>query len=715
MKFAQYAQAGLLLATLGAVLCATQAFGQNPAADQTVKNDALQATMRLDGSYELDFLSAGWKLEGHLPGTPADVRTTDGQDKIGQYHQVAASSKDGSRTDEIRVYDTLPLALFRDRRSTPSENMHPFPIFQRLPDGLLRLGFQRKNFGFYEFGKLGPEGPWLLFDKQNHSMVISPADHFMVSSMDELPDGSVDSRIISTIQRLPAGFDHDTLIAAATGINRAFAVWGSALLALGGKQRPANDADVTLAKLGYWTDNKTTYYYTFDPKLGYTGTLLAVRDEFKRLGVPLGYMQLDSWFYPKGPLSRWDTRGDTLEFGEDEYRADKELFPKGLEAFHSALGLPMVTHARWVSPQSPYHKEFTMSGNAVIDPQFWKSTADYLHDAGVVTYEQDWLDEFAQTMPNLNGPSSFLSEMASAMTNDGLSIQYCMPLPSNYMATTLYPAVQTIRTSGDGFERAEWDRFLYDSRMASALGLWPWTDAFFSKDMGSLVISTLSAGPVGVGDAIGEINAGNLMAAVRSDGVIIKPDASLLPIDEIYKSDALGEHAPMVAAAVTDFDNLQIHYVFAYPRRTSDSQVTVSLDELGVSGPAFAYNWVTHEGRLIPPGGSLTMEFNNGWAFQVLSPVSRDGLALLGDREKITTMGKARFASVKDDGSLSATIQFASDEKMRFISGYASHRPTITATTGMIETVSFGEQSHIFTAQVLPGSSQQAEIQISAR
>jgi len=288
-----------------------------------------------------------------------------------------------------------------------------------------------------------------------------------------------------------------------------------------------------------------------------------------------------------------------------------------------------------------------------------------------------------------------------------------MPLPSNYMASTLYPAVQTIRPSGDGFERAEWDRFLYDSRLASALGLWPWTDAFFSKDMGSLVISTLSAGPVGVGDAIGEINAGNLMAAVRSDGVIIKPDTSLLPIDEIYKSDALGEHAPMVAAAATNFGNLQIQYVFAYPRRPSDSQVTVSLSELGISGTVFAYNWVTHEGRLVSPDGSLTMEFKDGWAFQVLSPVNRDGVALLGDTEKITTLGKARFAAVKDDGSLSATIQFASDEKVRFISGYAPHRPTITATAGMVETVSFGEQSHIFTAQVFPDGSHQAEILIS--
>jgi len=173
---------------------------------------------------------------------------------------------------------------------------------------------------------------------------------------------------------------------------------------MGGKRRPANNADVTLAKLGYWTDNLTTYYYKFDPRLGYAGTLLAVQDEFNKLGLELGYMQLDSWFYPKGPQSRWDTLGNTVEWGEDEYRADKVLFPQGLDAFHQELGLPLVTHARWVAPQSPYRKEFKMSGNVVIDPRFWEGTATYLRRAGVVTYEQDWLDKNAQAAVNLSAP-----------------------------------------------------------------------------------------------------------------------------------------------------------------------------------------------------------------------------------------------------------------------------------------------------------------------
>lgn len=714
MKIASSVWASLLLVSTGFVACSSQMLAQDPAGEQTVKNEALQATMKADGTYELDFLATGWKLEGKFPGKPGDLHVADGSDAIGRYHEVSANTK--QRAERIRLYDALPVALFRDQRKTKdSDNVDPFPTFRSLPQGLSRFSFQQRNFGLYEFGKLGPEGPWILFDKQSHAMILSPADHFLVASLEQLPDGSVDSRIVPTIQRMPLGFTHDTLIATGTGIQQVFATWGSALLALGGKPRPANNADVTLAKLGYWTDNKTAYYYKFDPSLGYAGTLLAVRDEFRRLGVPLGYMQLDSWFYPKGPLNRWDTLGDGLEFGENEYRADKTLFPDGLDAFHQALGLPMVTHARWVSPQSPYRTQYRMSGNVVIDPRFWTATADYLHNAGVVTYEQDWLDENAHAMPNLTEPQMFLGDMAKAMAADGMSVQYCMPLPSDYMASTLYPSVQTIRTSGDGFERSKWDTFLYDSQMASALGVWPWTDAFFSNDLGNLIISTLSAGPVGVGDAIGQVNVKNLMAVVRADGAIIKPDTPLLPIDATYQSDAIGRRAPMVAAATTSFGDLRYQYVFAYPRTASDTQVTVSLHDLGVSGPVFAYNWQTHQGELIPANGSLTMEFNDGWAYQVLAPLSPDGIALLGDTAKITPMGRARFAAVQQNQGLTTTVAFSQKEGPQTLSGYAARPPRVKALSGKVQDFHYDAAAHIFTVSVVPGESRQAELQILAR
>lgn len=712
MTIAPSVRAFVFLLSAGLAWAAPQAQG---AAVQTAQNRALRVTMKADGSYELDFPAAGWKLEGKLPGATGNLRESAGSDRMGAYHEISSSYLNGARAAEIRVYETQPLVLFQDEWKTAGANATPFPDFQRLPEDASRFSFRQENFGPYEFGKLGPEGPWTFFDKQDHAMILSPADHFLVSTMEEQPDGTAASGIVPAIQQMPAGFVHGTLIAAGTGINRIFSVWGSALLALGGKQRPANDANVTLAKLGYWTDNRTTYYYRFDPKLGYAATLLAVRDEFNKLGFPLGYLQLDSWFYPKGPDSRWNEGGSAPEYGEDEYRADKSLFPQGLDAFQRDLGLPLVTHARWVAPQSPYHREYRMSGNVVIDPKFWKQTADYLHQAGVVTYEQDWLDHNAHTAVNLTDPPLFLGEMSRSMAAEDITIQYCMPLPSDYMASTRYPNVQTIRTSDDGFERGQWDEFLYDSRLATALGLWPWTDAFFSKDLGNLIISTLSAGPVGVGDALGGVDAANLRAAVRRDGVIVKPDTSLLPIDAVYQRDAAGEQSAMVAAAATNFGDLKIQYVFAYPRQASDSQVTVPLRALGVTGSVFAYNWVTHEGHLLQPDGSLNLAFTDGWAYQVLTPVTSGGLALLGETDKIAPLGRAVIASLTAAGNeLSATVRFARGETAQTISGYASRRPRIRTVSGTVKNPTYSEQTHIFTADVAPDNSGVARIQISA-
>jgi hypothetical protein len=553
----------------------------------------------------------------------------------------------------------------------------------------------------------------VFFDHAAHALIVSPADHFLVAKMSADESGQATIGIDPQIKSMPAGFIHSTLINAGNGINDAFGTWGATLLALGGKKPAPNTADALLNTLGYWTDNKTVYYYKFDETKGYAGTLLAVRDELKRLNVPIGYMQIDSWFYPKGPLSHWETKGNTPEFGETEYRADKTLFPDGLKKFQQDLGLPLVTHARWIAPQSPYRQQYKVSGNVAIDPKFWQDTADYLHDADVITYEQDWLDANAHAATNLNDPDAFLREMNNAMQTERMSIQYCMTLPGDYMASTLYPAVQTTRTSGDGFERRKWDEFLYDSALAKAVGLWPWTDAFFSKDLGNLVIATLSAGPVGVGDRIGDFDVKNLMSVVRTDATIIKPDTPLVPVDESYVHDAGGEKAPMVAAATTATGVGTVRYVFAYPRQASATDVAVPLKELDVRVPVYAYDWKNRTGKLLEPGAALGMTFSDGWAYAVLTPVGGNGVALLGDTEKITPMGVARITvSATPGDETRATVHFAANEGPRVISGYSAALPVVKAGIGEAANFKYDAATHLFSVQVSPGADHTAVLVI---
>ena len=294
------------------------------------------------------------------------------------------------------------------------------------------------------------------------------------------------------------------------------------------------------------------------------------------------------------------------------------------------------------------------------------------------------------------------------------AIQYCMPLPAHYMASTLYPNLETIRTSNDRLTPQKWDIFLYDSRLANAVGLWPWTDVFFSSELGNLIVSALSAGPVGVGDALGEINPKNLMTVVRPDGFLIKPDSPLLPIDSMYLIDAANGKGPMIAQAETKFANSFARYVFSYPRDPAQTEVSVSLTDLGVVGPAFAFDWIGHTGTLISSGGALSIRLKDGFAYNVVVPVNVDGLALLGDTEKIVTLGRQRVSSLEDHGTLTATIKFAPGEDVRTISGFAAHEPKLKAEKGHLKGFIYDAKTDMFQVQMVPGSNGEAVLRLAA-
>jgi hypothetical protein len=166
-------------------------------------------------------------------------------------------------------------------------------------------------------------------------------------------------------------------------------------------------------------------------------------------------------------------------------------------------------------------------------------------------------------------------------------MQYCMPLPRDYLQSTLYQNLVTTRVSDDRFDRSRWDEFLYDSRLASALGEWPWVDVFMSNEIDNLLLATLSAGIVGVGDPIGQESRSALMQSVLPDGVIVKPDSPIVPLDQTYLGEAAGTMPPMVASTFTQHGPLcrvrirlrsrrAIHPAYSvYTRRAGDRRFSV--------------------------------------------------------------------------------------------------------------------------------------------
>jgi len=279
------------------------------------------------------------------------------------------------------------------------------------------------------------------------------------------------------------------------------------------------------------------------------------------------------------------------------------------------------------------------------------------------------------------------------------------------MQASAYPNLTTARVSGDRFDRNVWWNFLFASRLASALGIYPFTDVFMSSEADNLLMAVLSAGPVGIGDAVGRIDVAGLLRAVRPDGVIVKPDVPLAPLDSTYIREWKGLKAPVVASTYTDALDFRTHYVFAFSQG-DDIVASFHTSELGVTGTAYVYDYLTGLGRLVGPSDLVSQPMPAGKAFFVVAPIGPSGVALIGDQGHFVTMGSRRVTSAFDDGAAHMTVAFTSGETVRTIRGYAPRLPLVTATEGAAAPVQYDTTSQQFTVDLWPGPGLTASVKI---
>jgi hypothetical protein len=659
-----------------------------------------------DGAYSISTDNPPWTLGGTVGSTIANIQTSAGSDNLGAYQQISFAYIDGApRLASIKLYEGRPVVLFGVSYPQLAPNSNPFPSFRTYPAALRHLSYDGQ-FASHSFDQLGATSPWAFFDAAGNTLIISPASDFMVAQTSLGSDGTIACGINHSISFLPQGFSHQTLLAFGKGIGQTVSGWGSALMNLQGKVKIASDADVTLESLGYWTDNGAYYYYRYEPGLGYQGTLLALGDYFKRESIPVKYMQVDSWWYPKGPDAHW-TQGD----GIYQYVAHQAVFPGGLASFQNTLGLPLITHARWIDPSSPYHSIYKISNNVSIDPSYWDHITSYIKDAGVVTYEQDWLDEMATALETISDQRAFMEDMAAACKQKGLTMQYCMAQPRHFLESTRYQNLTTIRVSPDRFDRSRWDQFLYGSMLAGAVGIWPWCDVFVSSETDNLLLATLSGGMVGIGDRLGTISKASLSRSVRKDGVIVKPDAPLIPTDDSIQNDARQASSPMIAFTYTDHGPMRAAYVFANSRG-SGAPVRFKPALMGLTGQVYVYNKFAGSGR-VAAANDFFNDSVGDIAYYVAVGIGPSGIALLGDADKFVSLGRKRIADVADDGSLRVTVSFAPDEDWVTLQGYSPSAPTIVAQRGAAGPVSYDPKSGLFKVQVSPAGDATAALTLT--
>ncbi len=560
------------------------------------------------------------------------------------------------------------------------------------------------------------------------------------------------------------------------GINAAIDSFGDRLLAEGGKKQVARDATFFIKYLGYWTDNGAYYYYRTEPGKNYETTLLDLADYLRGEKIPVRHIQLDSWWYPKSEIDngllRWEPNEDMFPDGLESFQ--KKL---GMPlTFHNRYfatdtvyqqTMPFVRDTSLEEAEN-LNQKGQGSGPAArdhggvqpLDRQVFDHWAENLKKWDGVMYEQDWLGtqvfrvNAMRRDPGL--ASAWLRNMNDAMAEREIDIQYCMPTILFYFESTKLQNVSNIRSSGDydghirGTSHHLWWEHVYTSPMIAAVGAYPYKDVFITnppdREFDSVIeeknytysgdkndkfeedahifepynhqnalLSILSAGPVGIGDRIGDVYRPIVMLMADEEGSLVKPDRPLIPIDAMYYKDPYDEQIPLVAYSQSKVSDRTWYYVLALNINQLMLAGNVKLEfnrsDIPLTGDYVLYDFKRGRAKKLTEDFTYKAKLPHSYhEYLVLAPLSEQGRALIGDAGKYVTASGDRIASWSDTES-GMTIELngpqASETKLLI---YSETAPT-AANAGKTGALSWKPAGNdLYTIELPGGAGEQVTV-----
>jgi len=670
------------------------------------------------GRYRVVWLKNKWTYQSSGAKPAIDVNQSTIASTLGKASRLTWKEPGSAARYSATLYPQYQAIVFSAANQRPGSQ---FPRFTRVPRGLLHLGLNRQAFTPPQFHLLQTATPWVFFNRQLQTCIFAPASEIMVSKLYRsryvLADGFNPGTTGLALKQ-----SHQTILIFGNGIRHTIAVWGKTFRELHHRPATPQDASPVLRDFGYWTDNGAHYFYNYNEKYGYTGTLLRMAAQFRHDHIHLGYMELDSWWYqkslhffnghPLGPMNRnlpvnnrWNHFG-----GIWRYEASRQLFPHGLDAFHHQLGLPLVVHTRWIARHSPYHKQFRISGIAAADRRYWKSRAQYLNRSGVRVMEEDWLNDIYANSPQLHVHLSlardFTHGMADAMSARHIAIIYCMETSRFLMEAAELPDVIAMRGADDRFVKARWRNFIFNSMFIHAVGAWPWSDVFMSSERGNMLLSVLSGGPVGVGDQLGAIDPTYIDMATRADGRLVKPVIPLMPTDATVVNEAVRRNIPLVATTYTGH-GIKNPLVFIFRRSGDQSSVTLTPQSLGLDphGVWIARKYFTGQFAVFDAHSPINVKLGiHKWAYWILAPILPSHIAFFGDLHQMVPTGSARIADLASlrgvHSGISMHVIFAMSEKTVPLTFYSFHTPSVIAAGQALTPHELNTATHLYRVNV---------------
>lgn len=549
--------------------------------------------------------------------------------------------------------------------------------------------------------------PMWLCDPDGTTILLAPIDSFheqVVTVPDrETPGAGICWGWHGDLDAVPAGFSTALALLCGDSPRRLLDAWTDRL---GVAPRLPVDHDALGRSVSYWTDNGAAYWYRTEPPRSVTKTVVDAVSSVDAAGIPVGSVQVDSWFYPHETTRPFDTEEWVVPpSGLVDWAPRDDIFPDGLGPLRDAIDdRPLVAHCRHLSKQSPLVERFP----CWVDEEYahpsgddyYAELLDRARGWGVETFEHDWLVECFLGVRGLReapGRARAWQEGIDRLAAErDMTLQWCMATPADVFQTATLTRVTSIRTSGDhgyivgpGFL---WAWFCYTNALARAFGLAPFKDVFSSGGEHAEVealLSALSTGPVGLGDAIGTTDHAVVAPTCRADGIIVRPDVPIAAVDACFRQHAVSRPVPLVAECHTDHAAGRWVQVFCANTYRAEERVE-GLVDLGPAWPdADVVSLDLRTGVVEHPSGpwDVTLE-PAGWTHHLLAP-DLGGIAVFGDTSKHAPVGRARIAAVELDGD-SVRVQVAGPEADIDLSGWADRTVTV-AVDGVRHPVRTGD------------------------
>ncbi|KAH8087683.1 hypothetical protein JL720_7003 [Aureococcus anophagefferens] len=376
-----------------------------------------------------------------------------------------------------------------------------------------------RTYPYYNSTWLG--GPWqgaptVWFDDSLRAVAAAPLTRHLESAMVATRRFDTTAPLIAlgpaaTLDALPTGYAHETLLVGARGVDAVLRKLGDALLAVGGKRR-APPAGPVLRQLGYWTDRGSFYYGNpRRPGDSMAETLLAVRDAWDAAGLPFyddlfrtmtKTLRRRPALFEQDFLSYWFGKGR----GPPSFLSTPgagEQWLRDLDAAALSAGVPV---------------QLCMNTPATILASTRLQSATHTHARA--------------SMDN---------------TRDPLTASWKVGL-----AASLLRAVGLAASVDNVFASAGGDGGCHGGFNCSQ------PNPYFE-----VALAALSGGPVGIGDAAEALNASAARAAASRDGNLLRPTRNLATLDAAFRLSFWDLRERNLWAAETRLGEYVWHYVLS--------------------------------------------------------------------------------------------------------------------------------------------------------